>query len=770
MRDNKGFSLVEMIVSFAILAIAGLAVYGLMSTGTMHFKRTGQDVGLQYEQQVVVNKLRDVLLESSNALSYDDSTKTLYVYNQEDMGPTAPGATTHTYKYKVTKIFLSGTELKQVSKIFDDITGTDGVDISTISDDDAKLLGEEVKDISFDLTDIAEGKIGFIITFEAEGKELVSEQVVSLRNRVINSDDPSAIYTSSTIFVDSFIDYITIYRNGIALPAGGTSEIAKAGSTTLSVPFTYVVTANEFSGRTYVASWSLDNSVAGMSVDSATGIVTVDASVPAGTTNILRCTSVDDASKSQTVVLSVTDSGVYPQSLVLQNKGHIDYDGYRNYSILPKVTYTDGSTSEESSLCTWVVSPVLPEGCIYDQTTGTFRALPTLNGTTVTFKATLKAPKADGTYIHATLQLPVEGVGDYVANQKLSLSGVESLYNSRGISSTVIASWQNSNNTSFKYYWRLSSYGENWATESTDPDLKRFSKTISISGGRGVTLTDEGDGFYSTPDARGYIYVESEPWLDWTKQYQVKVECFAEDSQGRKYGIGSEAENNYTGPVSMLVTYEPVKIVLKPVALYRQNDNVANNKKFNTSLDLKRASDGTKDYLGNYNPAYSMYDQLTVRTFEIYARGVDFDATKTGNVKIHDSDNLNNAKNCQFLFYNSADSKNPVPSVNFKKYFGIYDYCYSNGFTVSFGVAMNNSEFKQYFVDMAGSPLNKTKIPQTVAPIFSAWDSYGNIVETYYLTGSNYYDDSDLTAAKDMRYNIVYDPNKLNDSAYIETY
>ena len=118
MKDNKGFSLVEMIVSFAILAIAGLAVYGLMSTGTMHFKRTGSDVGLQYEQQVVVNKLRDVLLESSNALSYDDATKTLYVYNQEDMGPTAPGATTHTYKYKVTKIFLSGTELRQVSKIF----------------------------------------------------------------------------------------------------------------------------------------------------------------------------------------------------------------------------------------------------------------------------------------------------------------------------------------------------------------------------------------------------------------------------------------------------------------------------------------------------------------------------------------------------------------------------------------------------------------------------------------------------------------------------
>ena len=77
MKNNKGFSLVELIVSFAILAIAGLAIYGMMSTSTNHFKKTGGDVGLQYEQQVVVNKLRDTLLESSNALSYDDSTKIL---------------------------------------------------------------------------------------------------------------------------------------------------------------------------------------------------------------------------------------------------------------------------------------------------------------------------------------------------------------------------------------------------------------------------------------------------------------------------------------------------------------------------------------------------------------------------------------------------------------------------------------------------------------------------------------------------------------------
>ena len=773
MKNNKGFSLVELIVSFAILAIAGLAIYGMMSTSTMHFKSTGSDVGLQYEQQVVVNKLRDTLLESSNALSYDDSTKILYVYNQEDMGPTAPGATTHIYKYKVTKIFLSGNELRQVSKIFDDITGTDGVDITALSDSDAKLLGEEVKDITFDLDKIAEGKIGFVITFESEGKELVSEQVVSLRNRVINSDDPSTIYTSTEEFVNSFIQYITIYRNGIALGAGADSEVAKSGATDLSIPFTYEVTANEYSGRTYVATWSLDSNVAGMSVDSATGILSVSHTVPAGTTNILRCTSVDDASKSQTVRLVVTDSGVYPESLVIKNKGYIDYDGYRNYSICPKVTYTDHTSSEEASLCTWVVSPVLPQGCSYDPATGTLTALSSLNGQRVVFKATLKAPKADGTFLTATYALDISDVGEYIPNQQLYLSGVDSKYNSRGQNSVVIASWLNSTSTDFTYYWRVSSYGENWATESSDPDRKRFSKTISISGGKGVTLTEEGDGFYSTPKGYSYLYLGSEPWLDWSKEYQVKVECFAVDSKGKKYGIGHESDiesqNNYSGPVSMLVTYEPVKIILKPVSTFKQNST--QTYKFNTSQDLKRASDGTKDYTGAYNPAYSTYDARTVRTFEIVARGVDFDATNTANVMINNANNSRDPKNCKFMFYNSSREPELLSDATIKNYFKISDYCYTNGYTVSVGALMNDNGFKRYYENIIKQGVISTKrIPAKVAAIFTAWDSHGNQVDTYYLTGSDYYNDNDLTSTKDYMFNIVYDPAQMKNPDYIETY
>ena len=396
-------------------------------------------------------------------------------------------------------------------------------------------------------------------------------------------------------------------------------------------------------------------------------------------------------------------------------------------------------------------------------------ALSSLNGQTVVFKATLKAPKADGTFLTATFELPISDVGDYVPNQQLYLSGVDSKYNSRGQNSVVIASWLNSTSTDFTYYWRVSSYGENWATEDSDPDRMRFSKTISMSGGNGVTMTDEGDGFYSTPSGYSYLYLGSVPWLDWSKQYQVKVECFAVDSKGKKYGVGHESDiasqNNYTGPVSMLVTYEPVKIILKPTSAFKQNSS--QTYKFNTSLDLKRTTDGTKDWQGNYNPDYSHFSGRTVRTFEIMARGVDFDATKTANVTINDANNATNTKNCKFMFYNSAGET--ISDKDIKNYFTVTDYCYTSGYTVSIAASMNDSGFKKYYTDIINKgALSMTNLPDTVTPIFTAWDGHGNVVDTYYLTGTDYYNDGDLEAAKDHKFKIIYDPSKMKDLSYTE--
>ncbi len=768
-KNNKGFSLVELIVAFAIIAIAGTAVYGLMSAGTNHFTRTGNDVGLQYEQQVVVNRLRDVLLESSDALSYDDSAKELVVYSQEDMGPTAPGALTHEYKYRVTKIYLEDTLLKYVSVIYDDIADVTAVGLAA---DDTNpnmgLFGEEVKDVSFDLSKLDEGKIGFTLTFESDGKEIISDQIVSLRNRVLNSDDPDEIFVSNTDFVNSFIQYIRILRNDVYLSPGELTIIVKNGSETVSVPFKYEITASTYSEYPYVGRWSLLDSVSGMSVDSSTGIVTVDSTVPDGTTNILKIESIDDPSKYQTCTIKVSDTGSYPVSLDLyvneNPDGYVDYVGYREYDIHPIITYTSGPPSTDSTLCRWEISPVLPDGCSFDPGRNIFTAVSTANDMTVAFTATLKAPKSNGEYLTVTKVLHIKDVGEYIANQQLNLSGSDSIFNCRGKSSTVLASWTNSTSTDFVYHWRVSAFGDSWSNSS---DLSNFSKTVKFDAGRGVTLTSEGDGYYSSGKGYSYIYINTEEWLDWKKEYQVKVECYATDKDGKKYGIGNEVNRNYTGPVSMLVTYEPVKIILTPVDTFNQDNNASNQKKFIKSQDLKRVSNGKKDWSGNYERIYDPYEGSTVRTFEINARGVFYDSTHTSSVYVNTTDYRYVKNNAKFAFY--KEDGTPASNETISGLFNVANYTYTNWAT-GFAAKMQTDDFRKYYNRFEGNALNMANKPVKVAVIYNAWDTHGNIVDTYYQIGDDYYNDSDLMLTRDYRFNIVYEPKKLNDPNYIEVY
>lgn len=71
MRDNnKGLSLVELIVAIAIMAIVGLAIGGFMVTGTRSYASSSAEVNLQYEAQLVSNQINDLLIDSVGDIVY----------------------------------------------------------------------------------------------------------------------------------------------------------------------------------------------------------------------------------------------------------------------------------------------------------------------------------------------------------------------------------------------------------------------------------------------------------------------------------------------------------------------------------------------------------------------------------------------------------------------------------------------------------------------------------------------------------------------------
>lgn len=99
LKDKKGFTLVELIISMAVFAVVAGAITIFMITGTNSFNRTKHELDLQLQTQTVINQLDD-MIRSANFVKYDSQSNpagtinslTIYRIKEESVVPTpAPG-------------------------------------------------------------------------------------------------------------------------------------------------------------------------------------------------------------------------------------------------------------------------------------------------------------------------------------------------------------------------------------------------------------------------------------------------------------------------------------------------------------------------------------------------------------------------------------------------------------------------------------------------------------------------------------------------------
>lgn len=69
-KNQKGFTLVELVVVMAILSIIGIAIYGFFHTSSTAYNKTGAEVDLQYEAQLTLNQLDNMIIDSTKQLDY----------------------------------------------------------------------------------------------------------------------------------------------------------------------------------------------------------------------------------------------------------------------------------------------------------------------------------------------------------------------------------------------------------------------------------------------------------------------------------------------------------------------------------------------------------------------------------------------------------------------------------------------------------------------------------------------------------------------------
>ena len=62
-RNQKGFSLVELVITMALLAMVSLAVSGFLSTGSRSYVNTNREIQVQKEAQLSINQMTDIIID-----------------------------------------------------------------------------------------------------------------------------------------------------------------------------------------------------------------------------------------------------------------------------------------------------------------------------------------------------------------------------------------------------------------------------------------------------------------------------------------------------------------------------------------------------------------------------------------------------------------------------------------------------------------------------------------------------------------------------------
>lgn len=94
-NDNKGLSLVELIVAFGVLAVISAMLVGFMTSGARMYRSVSSEVGMQVGAQVAMAQVQEYIIDCNGGLCFDGGK--LYVLNSD-----ASGYTAHVFAFDAT--------------------------------------------------------------------------------------------------------------------------------------------------------------------------------------------------------------------------------------------------------------------------------------------------------------------------------------------------------------------------------------------------------------------------------------------------------------------------------------------------------------------------------------------------------------------------------------------------------------------------------------------------------------------------------------------